>query len=153
MAPRRSTASGSQATPSTAAKGKDRKPARLPSSDAEEESDGGRLPKFEHVQMQYLNQPVDGKQSDTKLRALLAELKLLKKELGTTLEVLGEAASDVAESSAKKAEEVEEMEDEVPEDEVSRRVCVCWCGVSRGLRGRRSCKESWRGDPGGRAGQ
>lgn len=135
MAPRGSTASGSQATPSQAASnGKGRKPARLPSSD-EESDDEDRLPKFEHVQDQYLNQPVDGKQGDTKIRALLAELSLLQKALNTTLVVLTEAAADVAECSAKKVEEVEEMEemeDEVPEDGVSR-AFVCVLGGNRVL--------------------
>lgn len=99
-----------------APRGKERKPTVVVDSD--DEDDLPRGPKFEHVQDQYLNQPIEGKQGETRLRTMVAEMGLLRKELANCAEQLRYTAQDVAESSATPDED--DMDDgSVPEDSVS----------------------------------
>jgi hypothetical protein len=79
--------------------------------------DEGPLPKYGDIEPQYLNQPVDAKQSDTKLRGLIGDLNNLLKDLAMSADMIADAAGDVAEST-EKDEEKEMGPDEIPEDSV-----------------------------------
>lgn len=118
------TPSGSrpQGRPSNGGSTKEKKPARLPSSDEESDSDdeGGKvnLVKFEHVQAQYLNQPVDVDQTTSKLKTILTDLKTLSENLLEVQAAIEDTANDVA-ASFEQPEELDEDDSVIPEDPVS----------------------------------
>ena len=77
-----------------------------------------KQPKFEKIDPEYLNKQVDPTKADTKLRQLIAEIKLTKSDLGKVITTITQAATDLATVGAKDAEELDFDDDHIPPDEV-----------------------------------
>lgn len=88
--------------------------------DSDSEGDDGRLPKYEQIQPQYLNQPIDHKLGESKLKALILDLGNLSKYLKQSASTLYEVAGDVSESLSRPEDEEPDYDD-LPEDPVSSR--------------------------------
>lgn len=115
--------------PAPRASGKGKSKARVQDSDGSGDEGGAPVIKFEgNVQKQYLNQPIEAKQGELRLKTIIAEMKNLGADVKKSLEILSNAAQDVAETLASH-EGVDLKEDEIPEDGVS-------CDCSRRARSR-----------------
>ena len=87
--------------------------------DSDSDGDEGRVPKYDDIQPEYLNQPIDSRQGDSKIRTLSGELSLVVKELKSTAETIMLVAADLA-SSLSQPEVFENLDyDNLPEDPVS----------------------------------
>ncbi|KAL8290172.1 hypothetical protein RQP46_003111 [Phenoliferia psychrophenolica] len=88
---------------------KDRKPLKKPrvqdSSDGSGDEGGNVKP---DVQPQYLNQPIDPVTGAAKMKTIHTEMRTLATDLAKSLDVLSEAAQDVAETLAKHDEDLED---------------------------------------------
>jgi hypothetical protein len=94
-----------------------KKAARVEESD-DSDGDDLRLPKNGDIQPEYLNQPVNQKQGESKLRTLIGELATLSKSLKHSADNLTEVAGDLAES-LKQDDNAPFDYDNLPEDPVS----------------------------------
>lgn len=92
-------------------------PARIRDSSPEESDDDleeqGRLNDslLAKVKPEYLNQAIDQKQGEVKLKSLVSQLSLVKSHLKDTVILLSEVASNFAESLAEDVSEREFDED------------------------------------------
>lgn len=94
-----------------------KKAARVEESD-DSDGDDLQLPKYGDIQPEYLNQPVNQKQGESKLKTLIGELAALSQSLKQSADNLTEVAGDLAES-LKQDDNAPFDYDNLPEDPVS----------------------------------
>lgn len=87
--------------------------------DSDSEGDDGRLPKYENIQPEYLNQSIDSKVGETKLKSLITDLAAGVKELKESAKMMIEVAADLASSLSQPGQSENLDYDNLPEDPVS----------------------------------
>lgn len=97
----------SRAAPSSESEG-EQSDASQSSSASQGQTNDNLLAKVEPI---YLNQPIDSKQGDQKLKVLVGTFNVLSKDLRDCLTVLHNVASDLAESLAEDVKDQEYDED------------------------------------------